>query len=305
MLNSGMNILKRTLVGSFFLIESFLIRALQFMRKFLQWYQEDKKSNSKSDMHSYGDIGDFAIVITTFEARFFKYALPLVTEIRKHTDLPIYITINGNYEKTRDNINLKNFLFAISQFVNVYPIAFANLRGCATLWNSGIEIADSKNYLVLNDDIHINGSSLIDVMLELESVLRNDGLVTINSSFSHFAISEKCLEEVGLFDEHFLGFGEEDGDYIHRYQVEYGKSHVDYKSDNFFNLSDASRDTNIVNSVSKYSMFNLRMRETFYQHDEKSIVKGAFDKPMTRVVKFVSPRPVSSFRKKHYRELSE
>ena len=228
-----------------------------------------------------------------------------MTEIRKYTDLPIFVTINGNYEKTKNNINLKNFLVAIAQFINVYPIAFANLRGCAALWNSGIEIADSKNYLILNDDIYVSGSSLVSVMKEIEFALNSDGLITINSSFSHFAVSEKCLEEVGLFDEHFLGFGEEDGDYIHRYQVKYGKSHLDYKCASFFNLSDASRDTNIVNSVSKYSMFNLRMRESLYNHNEKSTIKGAFDKPMTRIVEFVNPRPVFSFRKKHYKELSE
>jgi hypothetical protein len=47
MLNLGMNILKKVMVGSFFLLESFLIRALQLMRKFLQWYQEDKQSKAR------------------------------------------------------------------------------------------------------------------------------------------------------------------------------------------------------------------------------------------------------------------
>jgi hypothetical protein len=275
------------------------------MRKFLQWYQEEDKSKKDKSSISSNEVEDFAVVITTFEARFFKYALPLIKEIREHTDTPIFITINGNYEKSYNNFNLRKFLNVISQFVNIYPIAFANLRGCAALWNSGIEIADSKNYLILNDDIYVNGSHLIEAMKDIESTLINDGLVTINDSFSHFAVSEKCLEEVGLFDEHFLGFGHEDGDYMHRYLVRYGKKHLDIKLSSFLNLSDDSKDLSISNSISKYSIFNLRMVQEMYKSDEVSGIVSTFDKPMTRVATFVNPRPLISFRKKHYKDLVE
>lgn len=300
-----MKILKKILVESFFLLESILISLLQYMRKFLHWYQEEDESKLDKSLIASNDLDDFAIVVTTFEARFFKYALPLIREIREHTDIPIFITINGNYEKTQKNINLKKFLTEICQFVNVYPIAFANLRGCAALWNSGIDIADSKNYLILNDDIHINGSRLINAMKDIEFALRNDGLVTINDSFSHFAVSEKCLEEVGLFDEHFLGFGHEDGDYMHRYLVRYGKKHLDIKLSSFLNLSDDSKDLSVSNSISKYSMFNLRMVQEMYKSDEVSGVVSTFDKPMTRVASFVNPRPLFLFRKSHYKDLVE
>jgi hypothetical protein len=80
----------------------------------------------------------------------------LIEEIRKHTEIPVYLMINGNYERNSQAVNLQKFLVLVSKFVNIYPVAFANLWGCSALWNSGIELADAKNYLILNNDIHVS-----------------------------------------------------------------------------------------------------------------------------------------------------
>ncbi len=301
-----MNAVDRFVPKIFNRLDIILVRMFQVVRKSRFLYEGHLKNDVRS-FTSESFCDDFGIIITTFEARLFSYGLPLIAEIRKYTEIDIFIVINGNYETNNHNNNLKEFLASISQFINIYPIAFANLRGCATLWNSGIELSDYTNYLILNDDIEIVGSNLLDEIADLRIKLLNSGLVTINGTFSHFAISEKCIERVGLFDEHFLGFGHEDVDYMYRYWIEYGARHLDHKSISFFNLTDGSRDNSIARqeSTSKYSKFNLNMIQALYKEDRDNGVTAAFDRPMSRVSDFVNPRPLSYFRKEHYGELTD
>jgi hypothetical protein len=304
MLTLFMHIMRKLITKVFNRLDIIIVKTFQLIRK---WRYQHEGVRTLDVGAIDNSNNDFVIIITTFEARFFNYAIPLVSEIRGHIDTPIFLVINGNYEKISTNNNLRNLLLSLVKFINIYPITFANLRGCSALWNAGIDAAESRNYLVLNDDIHLIGSNLQQEISHLRNLLQENGLVTINNTFSHFAISEQCISKVGLFDEHFLGFGHEDVDYMHRYRIAYNKDHHVYKSSSFFNLSDASRDPHIASqgSESKYSLFNLKMIKSLYKVDEENGIQSAFDKPMSRISPFVNPRPLAGFREKHYKDLTD
>jgi hypothetical protein len=266
-------------------------------------------TQSQSGMNS---VLDTSIIITTFEARFFEYTVPLIQAIRSEFDVPIFVIINGNYIKKDSNYKLQEFIFEINKFSNIYPTTFTNFRGCSELWNTGIVNADSEICLVFNDDIHVYPNLLKrNIQLIISSVLEH-GLVTINQSFSHFGISRKCIEEVGFFDEHFLGMGEEDRDYYYRYESRYLKKPHNLITDAFYHYGDESRDESIKRDsekkpkfLQKYSLFNSDIHNQFYSMDPGGLIQGQYQFPMKRIEKFIDPRPLWSFRRINYKKLSD
>lgn len=252
---------------------------------------------------------DFSIVIVTFEARFFEFALPLISTIRSVSSDPIFVMINGSFTKKPNLPNLKNFLNQIVKFDNIFPTVFFSFRGCAELWNTGIINSDSQYNLILNDDIHIFPLHFNSLVEELCTRLDEHHLVTINRSFGHFGITRKCIDVVGFFDEHFLGISEEDRDYVFRYESKFRKLPPSLASETFLNISDDSRDEMIKNIggndfTKKYSFFNHEMYKDLYEVDENSKLKGVYELPMTRKKEFIDPRPLWKFRQNHYGELS-
>jgi len=259
-----------------------------------------------------GLVPDTSLIITTFEARFFEYTIPLIQAIRSEFDVPIFVIINGNYLKSDSNLKLQKFIFELSKFSNIYPTTFANFRGCSELWNSGIVSSDSEIFLILNDDIHIYPNLLKRNFQIIISLVQEHGLVTINQSFSHFGISRKCVEEVGFFDEHFLGMGEEDRDYFYRYESRYLKKPYNLMTDAFYHYGDESRDESIKRDLEKkakflqkYSLFNSTIHNQFYSIEPGGLIQGQYQFPMKRIEKFVNPRPLWSFRKINYRKLAD
>ena len=200
--------------------------------------------------------GDVGIVITTFEQRFEIYAIPLIIDLREKLSCPIYLVINGNYEGPAGINAMTNLLRQISHFENVFPIVFGKMQGCSSLWNTGLTHSNCSLNFVFNDDISIDKTTMTEQMqIAVESMADKD-LLTINNSWSHFLISNRCLKLIGPFDERFLGFGEEDGDYIRRVVEKTGVGPANLLLPSFVNIIDQSRDPNVAVSWGKYSLFN-------------------------------------------------
>lgn len=288
------------------IIEKFLLNLLRYLRSKRSISRTVKQKPKSLTMFSRSnkELDEVSIVITTFENRFFEYTIPLVTALRSEIDIPIFIVINGNYLKQKNNLPLKQFISELSKFINVYPIAFSNFHGCAELWNTGIVNADSECTFVFNDDIHIYPKLFKNEIMQIKNLAIQKGLVTINRSFSHFAISHKCIEEIGFFDEHFIGIGEEDRDYFYRYESNYLIPPYNFISEAFFNYGDESRDNNVEkNAEGKYSRFNDNIHKQFYQFDPSENFKGRYEYPMKRIKVFLNPRPLWQFRKANYEKL--
>ena len=292
-------------------IYSALIDSLLFTIKWLRTKRSihmiDIETSKKQTFHNSLEIvPNLSIVITTFEVRFFDYTLPLISKIRSVTSNPVIVVINGSFKGGINENKLRLFISELGKFSGIYPTTLLNFHGCAELWNIGITNSDTEYFLILNDDIHIFPEIFKDFLAYVSSALDKHQLVTINRSFSHFCISRKCISDVGFFDEHFLGIGDEDRDYFFRFETTYGRKPFNIRTDAFFNFSDPSRDENVKpSSAGKYSAFNAKIKEDFYVSDPKGLVAGRYDSPMKRIKTFIDPRPIWKFRTENYRKLSE
>lgn len=292
----------------YIIIQQFLLYLLRLLRSKRRIHNLSQTGKHIDELHSHSFIDQHhtSIIISTFEARFFNYAIPLIKSLRTQIALPIFVVINGNYNASQNNIKLQEFIIEIGKYKDIYPIAFSNFRGCAELWNTGIVHADTEFFIILNDDIHIYPKLFKESMHLITQSIDEHRLVTINRSFSHFGISRKCIEDVGFFDEHFLGIGEEDRDYFYRYESIYAKQPFNLSLDAFFNLSDLSSDNLIKKMLgSKYSQFNSNIQKEFYTIDHGSPIQGRFELPVTRTQVFTNPRPIWEFRKINYKKLVE
>lgn len=225
----------------------------------------------------------FSIGITTFEARFEKYFLPLLERIRQlDQDTEVIVAINGEHKKSFDESFRKKILESIAEKEKVFPIMFPGFRGLAKLWNTLLIHSSHENVLVLNDDVMIENARALDrVQKELE---KNKGRsFVINESWSHFVISKSELDKVGYFDERLLGIGEEDGDFCWRYIELFGKPVAKASIPGFKNYAQETMVEKPLNIESrpgmKYSAFNRRFIEDKYSEDPRGH-RGMFDKPV-------------------------
>lgn len=215
-----------------------------------------KTSNTRHTLDLKFGLSDLSISIATFEDRFFAHALPLIEQIRRECDVPIVLVINGNLDRAINPILLSNFISAAVKFGNVFPVTFHTFHGCAKLWNTGILHGDREITLVLNDDIGIIPGELFSHLVQIVNLTEQSGLIKINESWSHFAISKQLINKLGWFDERFLGIGEEDGDYQLRFHEFFGSHVRSERVMSFVNLVDPSRDSSVARGVGKYSLFN-------------------------------------------------
>ena len=301
-----MRLLTLARARTYMLIEELLLYLLKFLRSKRRISRVVEENNKYHETFSESsiEIDDLSIIITTFEPRFFEYTIPLIAALRTEINLPIFVIINGSYTKKKNNYKLQKFINELGKFSNIYPTTFSNFHGCAELWNSGIVNADTEYFLILNDDIYIYPKLIKNKLALIRELIIQNGLVTFNRSFSHFGISSKCIEEVGFFDEHFIGIGEEDRDYFYRYESRYLTKPYNFSTDIFYNFGDESSDNEVTkNPMGKYSLFNTIIQQEFYSNIPEGTIQGRYEFPVKRINKFLNPRPLWKFRRINYSRL--
>jgi hypothetical protein len=208
-------------------------------------------------------------VITTFSQRFEIYALPLIKNLRQAgVQEAIYVVINGDWDGDFNHEKRSTFLSELVKIESCFPICLGSAQGMSQIWNAGLRLSDSDVALVLNDDTNIIVSEVLEnINYSFSLTLEND-LIILNGSFGHFIITRRCINNIGWFDERFLGFGQEDGDYFWRFEQFYKKAPA--KVDGLIGISNASSEIGhevIVSGLSgKYSLFNevfLRFKYSF------------------------------------------
>ncbi len=240
-----------------------------------------------------------AIVITTFEARFDLFAIPLIKQIRQSLDTPIFLMVNSNYTGPSQGRKLQKFLSEIAEFNDVYPTFFGQMQGCASMWNESIANSGKENYFIFNDDISVNPQTLASQLLIVLEATHASPLIRINESFSHFLITKKCVKDVGWFDERFLGFGEEDIDYLQRYAAVYKTLPESVYFPDILTFIDSSHDPSVSTRGEKYSLFNrclihilhpsLYPDDAYSSYAQSGEIEGLTD-----------PRPLHAFKEKFY-----
>ena len=227
-----------------------------------------------------------SIGITTFENRFERYFIPLVTRVKEYApESEVIVAVNGEHKKAFDENYRRSVLEFIARHEKVYPVVFPQFRGLSKLWNSIIINASSDFILMLNDDIMINDSSFLKDVFS--AVRKNKGRsFLINRSWSHFLVSRSEIDELGYFDERLLGIGEEDGDMTWRYLSHFGREINSFKIKCFINYAEETVSTykppNIqCHSGSKYSLFNKEFMFKEKYRPDPAGMKGMFDEPVT------------------------
>lgn len=243
---------------------------------------------------------DVAIIITTFDERLHTYCLPLIRGLRAAgLDLPIVVVINGS--PTGAPQDRRSFLQAVAQERDIYPASLRAMVGLARLWNLGIQIAATEVCVLLNDDLLIQRDKVGRDLAELARVARASGVAVGNDSWSHFAISRRCVAQVGWFDERLLGFGEEDGDYTLRFREAFGQLPPAVPLSGFVNIVADDRQA-VPAGEGKYSLANrVFIRRKFQTQPNDDALKGA--QPVTRRLPEVDAYPTEDFRWRFQAEL--
>lgn len=196
----------------------------------------------------------YCIGITTYDYRFNSYFVKLVDSIREYRpDIPIVVTINGNYKENFNEEYRANILQYCSKVNKVFPIIFPVFRGLSKLWNTLLVHSPCDKMLILNDDISITSDKFFD---DLENHIHNN-VFKINGSWSHYFVDRAIMNELGWFDERMLGIGEEDGDMEFRWGEKYDKKFPSIDiSDVINHIEYNGACKNMQTVFGKYSAFN-------------------------------------------------
>lgn len=240
-----------------------------------------------------------SIVVTTFQYRFEKYFKPLVNELVKQNvnNYEIIAVVNGENRMGLDAQYRADMLSYCATKGNVYPFMFPAFRGVAKLWNTGVVNSTGEYILILNDDIAISESFLSDVESVIEQAKSS---VLFNGSFSHYMVKRFEIDELGYFDERYIGIGEEDGDFRWRYISQYGRDIYSASIRGLVNYVDGLYDykpTNMrTHSGTKYSLFNQTFTTYKYKMStEPNAIVGMFQTPMECILPVANQYPYEKF----------
>jgi len=228
---------------------------------------------------------NFTICITTFNKRF-EYLQKLIVSIRRWCNAPILVAVNGDVDASLDEVYRIESLLFFSKYYCVYPIYFTELRGLAKMFNTLIIHSSTDDILMLNDDLEVTDQQFFN---DLQSAFAyNKDICKLQTewygSFSHFILKKHFLiNEIGLFDERLLGFGEEDGDITFRYIQKTNQDVPCYVVKGLMHYpSDARHD--IKAGIGKYSLYNRSfMFNEKYKLGEGSS-GGMFGQPATMLL---------------------
>lgn len=152
--------------------------------------------------------------ITTYKDRFDSCLKPLLPKVAAlFPGEQVIVIANGHYQKEQQVRYLDRFNAFCSRYSRIMTLTHTDPVGLSRLWNMIIERAEYPDILILNDDIMIRPRFR---RLVKELITRNEPVVTVNGSWSHFLITAGAVESVGLFDEGLLEIGGEDDDYLAR-----------------------------------------------------------------------------------------
>lgn len=154
------------------------------------------------------------IGITTYKDRFDSCLKPLLPKVAAlFPKEQVIVIANGHYLKEEQGRYLDRFNSFCGRYGSIITVTHTDPVGLSRLWNMILGKAEYPNILILNDDIMIKPGfrSLVKRMMT-----RDEPVVTVNGSWSHFLITAEAVERVGLFDEGLREIGGEDDDYLAR-----------------------------------------------------------------------------------------
>jgi len=118
---------------------------------------------------------------------------------------------------------------------------------------------------------------------------------TINNQFSHFRLTKSVLHTLGYFDERLIGFGEEDGDIIHRFIEIFGQRMPDIQIPGIYNKASYElRNDRIETHIDNKPKFNREFALLKYKQDPTGIY-GMSPVPVVKVIDDYQQYPYENF----------
>lgn len=224
-------------------------------------------------------IPSYSITIQTYVHRFEPYFKPLLARVHKQRpNVEKVVFVNGQHKEKFDENYRREMLQYASYFSNTFLLMSPIVRGCAFMWNNSINYTSGDYVLVLSDDVIVLDGFFdeFEAMLATNHELGDESF-RINTHWGHFCMYRQDVlditNRVGYFDERLIGFGEEDGDWMWRYQDRfnrhmrnYGTNKMPYNTDEKCLPGKNTR----THSNSKYSAFNREFMESKMEMDPNS-----------------------------------
>lgn len=218
----------------------------------LEWTAEDFLWFVLKPYYKYGrspyDRNDFAIGITTYKDRYHPCLRPLLNKAGLlFPEARIIIAANGHYDRKSQSVYMKKIERFCRRFNNVSLITFNDPVGLSKMWNTIIDQAGRPVVLIMNDDVKIG--IRFRKFMDTSGILKDD-IATINSSWSHYVISQKTVSMAGKFDEGFKEIGGEDDDYLARLAIDEIEAN-DYQTHTLISRRFRDRKGSVLNSFGK------------------------------------------------------
>jgi hypothetical protein len=206
----------------------------------------------------------YSITIQTYVHRFDSYFKTLLANVhRQRPTVEKFVFVNGQHKERFSEDYRRGVMQYVSAFPNTFLATSPFMRGCSFMWNTSINYTSNDYILILSDDVTPLDGFFDDFEAMLEHNHKHgDESFRINSHWGHFCIWRKDVTDpnrVGYFDERLIGFGEEDGDWMWRFENKfkrhmrnYGTPRLPYNSDNACMPGKNTK----THGNSKYSLFN-------------------------------------------------
>lgn len=246
---------------------------------------------------------ELSIGIVTFRQRA-ESVTKLVHNIRQTTTSDIVLVVNGNNDEAMPDIYRQDMLGLAKQYDNVYPIVCPEFKSLCKLWNTVVIFSRTEHILLIGDDVAFNNGQIVPIIQHYIADTGN-GFFTINWGFSHFVVSKSILHQLGYFDERLLGFGEEDGDIMHRYIEQHGERMPNIMIPGIYNkaLSGLSME-NMETHIDNKPRFNREFANMKYRQDPNGIY-GMSPVPIMRVLDDYQQYPYENFVKRNRHNIAK
>jgi hypothetical protein len=238
---------------------------------------------------------NISIGIVTFRQRA-HLIKDLIKQIRSHVpeEVDILLAVNGNNEENMPNSYREDMLKLSLEYKNVFPIVCPEFKSLCKLWNTLVIFSKTDYNFIICDDVVYENSSILDQVTEYIDK-SNAGFFTINNQFSHFVLTKTMLHNLGYFDERLSGFGEEDGDIIHRYIEVFGQRMPDIQIRGLYNKGSYElRNEKIETHIDNKPRFNREFVMKKYTPDPNGIY-GMSPIPVRKVIEDYQQYPHEMF----------
>jgi len=248
---------------------------------------------------------NITIAIVTFKQRA-ELVKKLVAQIRESVPdtVDIMLAVNGNNEEEMPDEYRQEMLDLAKHYKSIYPIICPEFKSLCKLWNTLIIFSKTEYIFVICDDVSYENPKALSI---IDSFIKNteSEFFTINYGFSHFVLTKNIMHKLGYFDERLCGFGEEDGDIVHRYIEVYGQRMLDIEIPGLFNKASYElRSENIETHIDNKPKFNREFAGFKYKPDPTGI-KGMSPVPIVKVLEDYQQYPYEQFVKNNKHNISK